>query len=82
MRPTRDTYGALVLLALCAAYGFEATHIDLFPGQESEPFRPNTLPYTLAISGMALIAIRRRNFIQHKEWMIRSYVVTFAFVTF
>jgi hypothetical protein len=36
----------------------------------------------LLTSGMAFIAIRRRNFIQHKQWMIRSYVVTFAFVTF
>jgi heme/copper-type cytochrome/quinol oxidase subunit 3 len=36
----------------------------------------------LLISGMAYVSIRRRNFIQHKQWMIRSYVVTFAFVTF
>jgi len=36
----------------------------------------------LLTSGMAFLAIRRRNFVQHKQWMIRSYVVTFAFVTF
>lgn len=36
----------------------------------------------LSTSGMALAAIRRRNFLQHKQWMIRSYVVTFAFVSF
>jgi uncharacterized membrane protein len=36
----------------------------------------------LATSGMALVSIRKRNFIQHKQWMIRSYVVTFAFVSF
>ena len=36
----------------------------------------------LLTSGMAFIAIRRRNFIQHQQWMIRSYVVTFAFVTY
>ena len=36
----------------------------------------------LLTSGMAFAAIRRRNFIQHRQWMIRSYVVTFAFVTF
>ena len=36
----------------------------------------------LLTSGMAFAAIRRRNFVQHKQWMIRSYVVTFAFVTF
>jgi uncharacterized membrane protein len=31
---------------------------------------------------MAIVAIRRRNVIQHREWMLRSYTVTFAFVTF
>lgn len=31
---------------------------------------------------MAVLAIRRRNILQHREWMIRSYAVTFAFVTF
>ncbi len=33
-------------------------------------------------TSMAVIAIRRRAFEQHREWMLRSYVVTFAFVTF
>lgn len=33
-------------------------------------------------TGMAFVAIRRKNLVQHKQWMIRSYVVTFAFVTF
>jgi uncharacterized membrane protein len=36
----------------------------------------------LATSGLAYVAIRRGNIIQHREWMIRSYVVTFAFVNF
>jgi len=36
----------------------------------------------LATTGMAFAAVRRRNFTQHREWMIRSYVVTFSFVTF
>jgi hypothetical protein len=31
---------------------------------------------------LAYLAIRRSLTDQHKEWMIRSYVVTFAFVTF
>ena len=31
---------------------------------------------------MAVVAIRRGLIAQHQEWMIRSYVVTFAFVTF
>lgn len=33
-------------------------------------------------TAMAFVAIRRKNLVQHKQWMIRSYVVTFAFVTF
>jgi uncharacterized membrane protein len=33
-------------------------------------------------TSMALFAIRRRNVMQHREWMVRSYTVTFAFVTF
>lgn len=31
---------------------------------------------------MAYVSIRRKRIQQHKEWMIRSYVVTFAFVIF
>ena len=33
-------------------------------------------------SGLAYLSIRRRNIEQHREWMIRSYVVTFGFVNF
>ncbi len=33
-------------------------------------------------TGMAFIAIRNRRIDSHKEWMMRSYVVTFAFVSF
>jgi uncharacterized membrane protein len=33
-------------------------------------------------TGMALYAIRTRRFEQHREWMLRSYTVTFAFVTY
>jgi uncharacterized membrane protein len=32
-------------------------------------------------TGMALYAIRTRHIEQHREWMLRSYTVTFAFVT-
>lgn len=31
---------------------------------------------------MAMVAVKQRQFVQHQEWMIRSYVVTFGFVTF
>ncbi|MES1263689.1 MAG: DUF2306 domain-containing protein [Peristeroidobacter soli] len=33
-------------------------------------------------TSMAVLSIRRRNVLQHREWMMRSYAVTFAFVTF
>jgi hypothetical protein len=36
----------------------------------------------LVTTGLAVVAIRRQLYDQHKEWMIRSYVVTTAFVTF
>lgn len=33
-------------------------------------------------TGMAYVSVRKSLLDQHKEWMIRSYVVMFAFVTF
>ena len=33
-------------------------------------------------TSLAIVAIRRGLIDQHREWMLRSYVVTFAFVTF
>jgi hypothetical protein len=33
-------------------------------------------------TSMAIVAVKRRALEQHREWMIRSYTVTFAFVTF
>jgi len=36
----------------------------------------------LSSSAMALVAILRRNVQQHREWMVRSYVATYAFVVF
>ena len=36
----------------------------------------------ITTASMAYISVMRGRIMQHKEWMIRSYVVTFAFVTF
>lgn len=36
----------------------------------------------IVTTAFGLVAIRRGLIAQHQEWMIRSYVVTFAFVTF
>jgi predicted membrane protein DUF2306 len=35
-----------------------------------------------SITGMACLAIRKGLVEIHKEWMMRAYIVTFAFVTF
>lgn len=53
---------------------------------------PGPLPYVAGLfmlcvawvvtTAMALYAIRTRRIEQHREWMLRSYTVTFAFVTF
>jgi uncharacterized membrane protein len=53
---------------------------------------PGHLPYSaglfmldvawLLTTGMALYSIRTRRIEQHREWMLRSYTVTFAFVTY
>jgi hypothetical protein len=36
----------------------------------------------IGTTGTAFLCIRRRDLKAHKQWMIRSYIVTFAFVTF
>ena len=36
----------------------------------------------LLTSGMAFWAIKKRNYAQHREWMIKSYVVTCGFTTY
>jgi len=33
-------------------------------------------------TGIAYIAVRKHDYLQHQEWMVRSYVVTFGFVFF
>ncbi|HUQ09210.1 MAG TPA: DUF2306 domain-containing protein [Steroidobacteraceae bacterium] len=53
---------------------------------------PGNMPYAAGLfslcvawvvtTAMAVWAIRHRNVRQHREWMMRSYAVTFAFVTF
>ncbi|MBS0365697.1 MAG: DUF2306 domain-containing protein [Proteobacteria bacterium] len=53
---------------------------------------PGPLPYAAGLfmlcvawvltTGMALYAISTRRIVQHREWMLRSYTVTFAFVTY
>ena len=63
----RDALAALLLFVLFATYGYLATYIEVFPGQELEPFKPRTLPFTLAIAGMFLCAARILQTLREKD---------------
>lgn len=73
-------YVAGVLVGSIAALGM-AMKID----SENAAYALGLMGLALAwvvTTAMAFVAIRRKNFVQHKQWMIRSYMVTFAFVIF
>lgn len=72
-------YVAAVLVGSIAAFGL-ASKIDSSPAYALGLAGLATA--WLTTTGMAFVAIRRKNLEQHKQWMVRSYVVTFAFVTF
>jgi uncharacterized membrane protein len=72
-------YVVTVVVGSIAALGM-ATRID---GGSAYSFGLGGLALAwITTTGMAFVAIRRRNIQQHRQWMVRSYVVTFAFVTF
>jgi len=53
--------------------------------QDNAPFAAGLFFLCVAwvvTTAMAVLAIKRRNVLQHREWMLRSFAVTFAFVTF
>jgi uncharacterized membrane protein YozB (DUF420 family) len=62
---------AMVLSVTSALYGF-AWGVGVF----------SLAVAWLATTGTALVCIKRRNIKAHRQWMIRSYIVTFAFVLF
>jgi uncharacterized membrane protein YozB (DUF420 family) len=62
---------AIVLSVTSALYGF-AWGVGVF----------SLAVAWLATTGTALVCIKRRNIKAHRQWMIRSYIVTFAFVLF
>ena len=63
--------GAIVLAFTSHAYGF-GWGVGLF----------SLAVAWLATTFTALLCIKRRNIRAHRQWMIRSYIVTFAFVIF
>ena len=72
-------YAASILVASSGGFYLALT----IPGQLA--YRTGLLFLNVAwliTTGMALYYIRTRRIQQHREWMIRSYIVTFAFVTY
>jgi uncharacterized membrane protein len=72
-------YVAAVAVSVVAASAVLAT------GDKPLVFRTGLAGLIVAwvtTTGLAFVAIRRGLVTQHREWMIRSYVVTFAFVSF
>lgn len=51
MTLSKTRLGGLIFLVLSIGYGYSATSIPLFPGEEFEPFSARTLPYALAVMG-------------------------------
>lgn len=73
MTLSRDAVAALSFLALSIAYGWHAGSIQLFPGQEFEPFTPRTFPYALALIGavlslVQLVSVLRRPPARGESW--------------
>jgi uncharacterized membrane protein len=73
-------YGVTVLIGAIAALGMAAK-----VGADDAAYALGLMGLALAwltTTGLAIAAVRRKNLLQHRQWMVRSYVVTFAFVTF
>lgn len=51
MSLSKTRLGGLIFLVLSIAYGYSATSIPLFPGEEFEPFTARTLPFVLSSLG-------------------------------
>ena len=50
----RDRVSGLIFLLVCLIYGYQATQIQLFPGDEYEAFTARTLPYLLTAAGIIM----------------------------
>lgn len=72
-------YGAGVLMGSIGGF-YLALTIPGHPAYRAGLFGLNAA--WLVTTGMALYSIRTRRIEQHREWMLRSYTVTFAFVTY
>ena len=52
MRLTKERFGGLLFLLLSLAYGYHATQIPGYPGDEYEPFTASTLPCTTSAGNL------------------------------
>jgi uncharacterized membrane protein len=78
------TLGRIYLAAVAIASA-GAFYLAVTIGSEFFAYRSGLFGLASAwviTTSMAYLAIRHRAVEQHREWMIRSYVVAFAFVTF
>lgn len=82
---THRWMGRIYLMAILLG-SISATYLAWTTGLEihwSWSFALQALAFAwLTTASMAYISVMRGRILQHKEWMIRSYVVTFAFVIF
>jgi uncharacterized membrane protein len=75
--------GRVYLIAIvCGAIGALALSITTPDGRPWSIGLQGLILAWVTTAGMAYYAIRQRQIQVHQEWMVRSYVVTFAFVTF
>jgi uncharacterized membrane protein len=75
--------GRVYLIAiLCGSIGAVALSMTTPDGRSWGLGLQGLILAWVTTAGMAYYAIRQRQIQVHQEWMVRSYVVTFAFVTF
>jgi uncharacterized membrane protein len=81
--PLHRVMGRVYLIAvLCGAIAALGLSLTTPDGRAWSVGLQGLILAWLTTSGMAYYAIRQRQIEVHQEWMVRSYVVTFAFVTF
>ncbi len=79
-RALGKVYGTGVLIGALGGYGMALTIPAKYLVYGAGLFALCTA--WVVTTGMALYSIRRREIEQHRDWMMRSYTVTFAFVSF
>jgi uncharacterized membrane protein len=81
--PLHRVMGRVYLIAvLCGAIAALGLSLTTPDGRAWSVGLQGLILAWLTTSGMAYYAIRQGQIEVHQEWMVRSYVVTFAFVTF